>query len=190
MCDRQTSCPGCLGKSITRDPFVLQFDVSIQDCPLYKARNGKAYFERYSSTRTSSIFFENFNLLSSNVINLAPSIHKDVTDKVNKMVANINENGGWTVAGWHRQGVKQSLNGEDIMSDTTKGHITYLYPTKPEVLDSDAYKELLIETPTDNSAPVVANTVPQPAALVSPIRTRTGTNARQNNNDQGGNDEA
>ena len=70
------------------------------------------------------------------------------------MVTYVNERGGWRVCGWHRQGVRnQNQAGDVVLSFETKGHITLLQPTDPELVETEEFKNLRIETPTDDRVP-------------------------------------
>ena len=68
------------------------------------------------------------------------------------MVTHVNNNGGWRVCGWHRQGVRNvDSNGDATLSFETKGHITLLEPSRMNVLDTDAFRDLLVPTPVDDA---------------------------------------
>ena len=178
MCDRQTKCPGCLGRCETYDPIVMSVDVSIQDCPNYNSSNGRAYFERFTSLRTSKLFFKDLNSLSTKPVGVLPSMYDQVRKNVKAMVELINEDGGWHVSGWHRQGLRDTTTGDSVLSDATKGHITYLYPTTPSVMDKENFQTLLIDTPSDNIlTPEVAADAPAVQALASPLGTRAAAAA-------------
>ena len=64
------------------------------------------------------------------------------------MVTHINNNGGWTIAGWHRRGVLIQDGDDDFqLNADTAGHLVLLEPTNLAVLQTDEYKALLIDAP-------------------------------------------
>lgn len=152
-CDRQyRNCKGCFGKNNKLlDPLVLRATVEVQDEPKYAAGVGRkaktAVFTGFRSWRFSQLFFKNIHDIAKKT---AQDINAmDIEDAIDNMVDAINDDGGWTVIGWHRQGERIELDtGETVNSTSTLGHLVYLYPTTPEVLQKETYKELLIKTPS------------------------------------------
>ena len=70
-----------------------------------------------------------------------------IRNRIKTMVSEVNLNGGWTVVGWHRNGLitEGTGAGEEAMeSHRTEGHIVCLEPTDPACLDRDSHKDSLI----------------------------------------------
>ena len=155
-CDRQkTRCAGCFGKSHTLEPIVLQADVSVRECPLYNptGTGNKAAFPRFRSLRFTNLFFDNISALSAKTLD-HKSYDRTVARDIKRMVAIVNDNGGWTICGWHRRGVCVENDTDDFtLSVTTAGHLTLLTPTTPSNVDKDEYKALLIKNPGNEDAP-------------------------------------
>lgn len=158
-CDRQrTRCAGCFGKSHTLEPIVLQADVSVRECPLYNptGTGNKAPFPQFRSLRFTNCFFENVSTLSAKTLD-QKSYDRTIGGDIKRMVAIVNDSGGWTLCGWHRRGVcVESDTDEYTLSANTTGHLTLLTPTNPADMDTPAYKNLLIKCPgSDAPQPIV-----------------------------------
>ena len=154
-CDRQhTRCYGCFGRSHTLEPIVLQADVAVKNCVAYNATGigNRAIFPKFRSLRFTSIFFDNISMLSAKSMMDQRQYDREISKKIKEMVKVVNENGGWTVSGWHRRGL---INDADdvLLSTTTIGHLTFLIPSRLSVLEEDVFKSLIIETPGDNEGP-------------------------------------
>ena len=149
-CDRQkTRCAGCFGKSHTLEPIVLQADVSIRECPLYNptGNGNKAAFPAFRSLRFTNLFFDNISALSAKTLD-QQSYDRTISIDIKKMVNIINNNGGWTLCGWHRRGVCVENDTDDYtLSVSTTGHLTLLTPTTSTIMESDEYKDLIIKNP-------------------------------------------
>ena len=154
-CDRQTKrCKGCFGKSETERAFVMLSDVIVADTPDYD-KNG-ARFDNFRSLRFTKLFFVDINAASSFVSvcndgDLAIG-NRTARRAMNAMVEIVNQNSGWTVAGWHRRGALTEENGETYLSSETKGHLVLLQPTQPDDIALPAFKSLLISFATDTPA--------------------------------------
>ena len=154
MCDRQAYCKGCFGRSPTKRPIVLQCDVIVDDCPLYNNVGGVAWFPRVTTYRFTSLFFKDLETLSGKHVSSIQSLYPTIATAIPNMVTYINQHRGWEVAGWHRQGViNESATGDMHLSSETRGHITYLYPTDPTVLQDQAFRDMKIVTPNDERIP-------------------------------------
>jgi hypothetical protein len=65
------------------------------------------------------------------------------------MVTHVNDNGGWTVTGWHRRGViDRGVDGEETLANATAGHIVYLMPSNSDAPNGDNFKTNKIKTAT------------------------------------------
>lgn len=100
---------------------------------------------KFRSSRTTDLFFDNLKTFCDDH---QPKMHqRKLRDKIKAMTSHVNNNGGWTMAGWFRKGeVIDNLGGkeeEKLTSSTVQLHVCYLLPT---ALDrcSDAYKNLVI----------------------------------------------
>ena len=126
-CDRQNvACPGCFGKSKTSRPIVAQCDIAVQDC--HKHEN--PHFQAFRSLTFTKLFFEDLWDCSTKDKNLFPPSRNQIRARVRQMVQFINDNDGWTVCGWHRNGKTTKIGDEKnreecmVQSSRTKGHIT------------------------------------------------------------------
>lgn len=161
-CDRQAHCRGCFGKAPTSKPIVMICAVQVDDTPKY----AYAYFPRFSSLKFTGLFFEDLEGLSARHISVIRTIYGTIQVSVTEMVEHVNQHGGWTVCGWHRQGIqKDDGTGEDVLSSSTVGHITMLEPTDPAVLGTVEFRNMLIRTPGDVSVPQL----PVPAVQIPAI---------------------
>lgn len=68
---------------------------------------------------------------------------------IKNMVQVVNNNEGWTIIGWHRQGVQhhQGEAEDQVVSLHTEGHITLLMPSNYETLLRSDYTNFIIKTP-------------------------------------------
>ena len=66
------------------------------------------------------------------------------------MVKHINSAGGWTIVGWFMMGsvVDAATTSTDrILNNDITIHLSYVYPTKPELLfQTEEYKQLQISS--------------------------------------------
>ena len=149
-CDRQkTRCAGCFGKSHTLEPIVLQADVSVRECPLYNptGTGNRAAFPQFRSLRFTNCFFENVSTLSGKTLD-QKSYDRTIAKDIKRMVAIVNDHGGWTLCGWHRRGVcVENDTDEYTLSVSTTGHLTLLTPTTPAAMDRAEFKALLVRCP-------------------------------------------
>lgn len=151
-CDRQRlRCSGCFGTKQTINPIVLQCNVKIFGSPNYDKSNSSefAHFRQFRSFRFSKIFFESISQLSARTLQSSRATDIICQERIPQMVAHVNDHGGWTVAGWHRRGVRTTSSGDSedtTLSVTTLGHLTLLVPTNRMVVSSEAFKTFLIPT--------------------------------------------
>ena len=187
-CDNQRLCHGCFGKSRAKKPMVLKLDFVVEDCPNYDSARGAAYFEDFTSMRTTEWFCENIAELSSKHPSAIASIYNDVQAQAQAIVKYVNDNDGFKLAGWHRQGNKTVKdNGDIIMSTNTAGHITLLEPTNLDILDRDEFKALRIKTPTDDRLPESRPCDPSTGSYTSGVHdfTRRPPQTRKQNQNNG-----
>ena len=147
-CDRQIiKNHTCFGKSNAFSAIVMKCEVRILDTIGYEPQYSYTTFDEFRSFRFSTLFFKNINTFANVSTDLAPSIW-EIEDSVTKITKHINNNGGWTVVGWHRLGeIVDPDTGEKMISTTTNGHLVHARPTNLSILNTNQYKELLIETP-------------------------------------------
>ena len=148
QCDRQDAkCKGCFGKSTCLHPIVMLCDVQINNCS-YDPKTDKAIFQEFRSYKFSKLFFEHLDAIASLQPEVYHSIHHKIRKQTKIMVKYINDNGGWTIIGWHKLGETTEDTGELVVSIATGGHIVRIEPTKPSALENDAFTKELIATPT------------------------------------------
>jgi hypothetical protein len=135
-CDRQdVRCKGCNIGSALRKNIVLHVCADVMDQPRFNEQTGRATF-----------FVRSYNL-SNIFVNMSSLLHVDydeismLSSPLRAAVAiiqdHVNNNGGWTLYGWHRMGVKASLeDGLFEVNPDTGGHATRIEPTNasPEFL--------------------------------------------------------
>jgi len=187
-CDRQTNCKGCFGKACTLKPIVLQCTVDVRDTPEYENAN----FPKFTSLQFTGLFFRDLPGLSARHLSVMTSMYDCTADAIDKMVDVVNRNGGWTVSGWHRQGVRnEGTTIDELYNGRTRGHITYLQPSDRTSLDLQEYLDLMLETPTDDSLPHLdppaLGATPSPQTLLqgTPLRTATNTTDQSTAESQG-----
>lgn len=155
-CDQQGPCKGCFGRTGLKKAMVLMCDVEVFDSPNYSSTTGSAVFYRFKSLRFTDLFFTNFKNLSRAHQSVLNTLHVDVFHAVNSIVDYVNENDGWTVCGWHRQGMRmEQETGEEMLSSRTEGHIILLEPTNSRIKDPPAFRNLQVQTPSEETAPLV-----------------------------------
>ena len=129
-CDRQDiGCTGCQTGSVWRRNFTLETMVEILDQPQYDPSTGSAtfYFRSYVLTELlidlSTLANDDYETLKThdNGIRLA----------ARALCNHVNDNGGWTVYGWHRRGIVTALeDGTHELSANTEGHLVRVEPTR------------------------------------------------------------
>ena len=171
-CDRQNiRCRGCFGTRRTLEPIVLQSDIDILNALRYDP-GGHAVFPEFRSFKFTSLFFENISSLSARAMDDKRSMDNLCETNINAMVEYINENKGWSVAGWHRRGVIATGSGDNeeyTLSYGTRGHLTFLQPTDMSVLEKKEFKKHLI--PTEMVQEPVALTVATAATTTARSKT-------------------
>jgi hypothetical protein len=67
-----------------------------------------------------------------------------VREKVTALVEYVNNHGGWTVVGWHRQGILLKDNENDFQVNTaTAGHLVLLKPSWQSLAESHYFHDNL-----------------------------------------------
>ena len=143
MCDRQNiRCKGCYGTSPTRNPIVLQCDVQVKDVTGFsKSKDQTANFPGFRSWRFSQLFFVSLDSMCSLTTDDYEIFQAPMREAINRMVDHVNNASGWTIVGWHRRGVLDADDdGDEILSNDTTGHISYLMPTNLNDLDAKFVK--------------------------------------------------
>jgi hypothetical protein len=122
---------------------TLRCDVKLPTSEKYSS-SGDSWVMLFSSWNTAQLFVTD---ISWNYINPTDfSQRQSLREKMKGIEAYINNKGGWTVVGWSRTGVVTDVSSSDdrdnLASANQKPHISYLYPSDPEVVDSNEYKSL------------------------------------------------
>jgi hypothetical protein len=172
MCDRQNiKCAGCFGTSPTRHPIVLQCDVQIMNVTDFnRSQDQTANFPGFRSWRFSNLFFVSLDSMCSLTTDEYEAFQAPMRRDINEMVRLINNRNGWTIVGWHRRGVLgANEEGEELLSNDTTGHISYLMPTNPGDIDN-TFRKFVPPAPRQPDqpnpqppAPAVPPNPPQPA---------------------------
>ena len=129
-CDRQnTSCKGCRGKDVTAQNYVVKLHVQVHDQHKYEPISGVATFLGYRSFHLTKQLVDVGAFASVDVAAMAE--HTAPLRRACSRIAHyINNNGGWTLIGWHRRGVyTPNADGSVDISSYTQGHIVRLEPT-------------------------------------------------------------
>lgn len=157
-CDRQNiKCRGCFGIAPTRFPIVLECDIVVKDCPNYDTKHNEAEFVKFRSFRFSNLFFDSLEDLSSKPYHDIDTLSMTLRNNLTSMVDHINNHDGWTITGWHRRGVfDRGVDGEETLASNTAGHIVYLMPSNPKVINDNTFKANKIKT-TLNPQPTLAS---------------------------------
>ena len=164
-CDRQKHCKGCYGKETIQKAIVFRCDVNVVDAPHFSG--GRAFFPGVCSLRLGRLFFVDLDGLSGKQTTIIDRLLGVTEAAVATMVTHVNDHGGWRVCGWHRQGMRTERGtGEEILNARTKGHITLLEPTNPDIINTEDFKALQVPTPVDERVPAV----PQVAMPALPAR--------------------
>lgn len=169
-CDQQNrKCPGCFGKNSNISPLVLRCDITVENAPSYGHPSGTAIFHAFTSSRFTRLFFDNLDSLSAKPQEVLSTLFKTVRTSTTAMVNHINNNGGWTVCGWHRMGIFRDEDGDYTFSKSTLGHIILLTPSTPNVITTREYEALKIKTPDANAdvAPAANNVAANRGANVA-----------------------
>ena len=129
-CDRQDPrCQGCHGNTGIKRNFVLRVGVDVLQQPDYDASKGIAQFEHRSWMFTQEVIRNLREMATLDYGNLW-KYEGIIKDQLTAMATLVNENGGWTVMGWHRRGtVSTGTNSEPVLSLSTRGHLTRITPT-------------------------------------------------------------
>ena len=93
---------------------------------------------------------------------IAAEVHHqmDIVTPIKPMVQHINSNGDWMIAGWHCRGIIDNDTNDPIVQTNSKGHITFLFPTKPGTLKKDEFIKMSIATPDDFGSPLTPDSDP------------------------------
>ena len=112
----------------------MECNVTVKDCKQYNEHTGVAEFERMRSMKLTQLFFTDISKVSSKESRLIQTLHKPMRKNIPKMVKYINDNGGWTIAGWHRRGmIPSEKESEQFLNSFTIGHCTHLQPTSADL---------------------------------------------------------
>ena len=75
-----------------------------------------------------------------------------IEEKLIEMAELVNNNGGWTVMGWHRRGTtNMGPNNEPVLALQTLGHLIRIFPTDlPDEKKDDYLATRFTYCPTDD----------------------------------------
>ena len=108
---------------------------------------GMLIVSNFRSKRTTGLFITD-QAMRYALANKQPELPA-VRAAIDQCVTHINNNGGWSLVGWIRTGVTSDasdasnlsgLANENMASVTTRPHVSYLFPTDPTVINTDAYR--------------------------------------------------
>ena len=109
--------------------FVLCVGVDVLNQPLCDAKKGIAQFEHRSWKFTQEVIANLREMATLDCHNLGT--HENIIEeKLIEMAEFVNDNGGWTVMGWHRRGTtNMGPNNEPVVTLQTLGHLMRIFPT-------------------------------------------------------------
>lgn len=143
------SC-GCVNNHGSFGNTVCEMDVSFPNpFPAAVDPSPTVSVHHFRSLRTSRLFFKNLDAYSR--VYDATAHHLTIRTAKDAIVQHIHDNEGWTIVGWFRRGeiTDASNEAERVDSSTVNVHISLLVPTKSDVMETDAFKALLIATPQE-----------------------------------------
>ena len=128
-CDRQdVRCRGCVAGNASRKNIVLHVTVQVLNQHRYDAATRMATFHMRSYV-LSELFVDMMSLEATDFDELPP-LNAPIRTAVRAIQNRVNQNGGWTLYGWHRMGVRRSLEDDTFeVNLDTGGHATRLEPT-------------------------------------------------------------
>ena len=152
LCDRQKSIDtmdsegcGCYCGDTRVPGFVLSTNFEFK-----VLRQGRPKIRGFRSWRFTLILFRSYPPTSCSLQALDDSI-ENIRKSGEAIVKHVNENGGWDVMAWYKRGTitdgsARSANANPAEVDQTVSaekqelHIVYLYPTKTEIIRTNAFK--------------------------------------------------
>lgn len=128
-CDRQdVRCRGCITGNSIRKNVVIHVTVQVLNQPRYNEATQVATFH-LRSYALSELFVDMRSLEAFDYDDM-PELNAPIRTAVRNIQDRVNNNGGWTLYGWHRMGVKRSLEDDAFeVNLDTGGHATRLEPT-------------------------------------------------------------
>ena len=152
-CDLQTStCANwCFGSHTSSRPIALQADIYVRDIAKYDPNGTISSFVGFRSRSFAELFTINLGVLSNQPSTALQDghFHATLRNNIKEMTEIINNNGGFTIVGWHKLGIIAAGTDDERPSVTTEGHLVVLSPTNLQVLDRQDFKHFLISTPDD-----------------------------------------
>jgi len=188
MCDRQNiRCQGCYGTKPSLWPIVVQCDVTVHQVSDWnRNKNNNANFFDFRSWKFSNLLFDDLEKLCSMNQDDLDSFEIEMRNAVKVIIDHINDNGGWTVIGWHRRGIIGATGDEsdELLSNDTLGHISCLMPSNPQVLLPDSYIKYTPSKPGNAGPPVVGARQPQARGSTASTNKRQKTSQKDKQADQ------
>jgi hypothetical protein len=142
-CDRQllTCSNGCHGMPKIRKNYVISAVVEIENQPHYNAATSVATFTLRSYEFTK-LLIRDIGTFDAQTIDEMKQHNMKLRKAARDLSEYINDNGGWTVIGWHRRGLMTTgQDGAQELSSDTKGHLVRLEPTNCTESFFDGLKE-------------------------------------------------
>ena len=145
-CDRQTvKCTGCHGMPNLRKNFVFSVNVEIKNQRSYNAQTGIASFV-FRSYNFTKLLLQDIDSFCRLDLQEMQTHRMPLRKAMQKIVSHVNNNGGWTVIGWHRKGIV-TVDGITEENTNTKGHIIRLEPTNKTLHLDNAIHQLKYKLP-------------------------------------------
>ena len=146
FCDRlypRVSPCGCYQRT-NNQSHVLKQDIEFNG-----GLGGTECLVTCSSLRFSELLFSSalpFN--TSNNTNIIPKLPQ-LRVALRLLVTYVNQNGGWTISGWFRQGTVREAGTEELVFNDTLGiRISYIQPTDHTILANEGFKALQLDPAT------------------------------------------
>lgn len=157
LCDRQmdyvrdgsNSC-GCYHYNRAASAVVLQFFLSLVHPNVREAMR----MIRFRSWKTTNLLFRGgLNGCFSIQELQSPEATELIRTTLQLIKDYVGANGGWTIIGWYKRGSKTDASASaatenkaraNMGSDNVNYHVVYLYPTIPEIVETDGFRALQI----------------------------------------------
>lgn len=156
FCDRQK--PGqcsCFFTKQYNKSFIIEMDIGFK-VPSEIETLGYCTVRGFRSLRTSQIFFDDMDGFGNHHFS-HPSEKTSfkLRPPIKEMVAFVNNNDGWNLAGWYRLGEIYDAQNDDekIANEHLTLHISYAYPSSPDkTIELEEFKKMRIKTVTHQPA--------------------------------------
>lgn len=154
LCDRQNEihgdCCGCYTHDSRVPGFVLAPNLKID----LEAPMGLQAIPSFRSWRFTKIFFKSIPPTSCSLQQLEDKLDI-IRTTARQVIQHVNDNGGWDIVGWYKQGIKSDSSArgpaastqvdQTVASDSQKIHVVYLYPTNTQIFTDQQFKDMLFD---------------------------------------------